>query len=259
MNYGQVIFSAHVATVDTAGDIGPEPDIVPLTGYVDFIPSRVVTYVDGSGLVVLPKVTAGIDDQGVLRDAEGNAGITLIAADSPELSHKEWTYEAYIRLNGIDAVVGPYFFVLHSGEIHNLGLDAPAEMSNGIAILRGPAGPPGPPGTGGGGGGGAVESVAGKTGAVTLVPADVGIAAATSTTAGLVKASGDVVAAADGGLNVPSRVVPVPNFDNSNPARPNTQATVLWITPDANRPATNGSKSGGAYAAAEGDLLAVFT
>ena len=48
--------------------------------------------------------------------------------------------------------------------------------------------------------------------------------------------------------------LPIYNLDNSDPFRPNTQATVLWVTPNADRPATNGTKSGGAYAAAEGDL-----
>jgi hypothetical protein len=35
----------------------------------------------------------------------------------------------------------------------------------------------------------------------------------------------------------------------ANPNRPATSRPVMWIVPDANRPATNGNVSGGSYAA----------
>lgn len=259
MNYGQVRYAASLATADST-DAGPEPDIVPLTGYVDFVPSIQVTYSDDLGRqLFLGTVTAGLDANGVLRDAEGNDTVTLIASDSPELSRQSWTYEAYIRLNGLDPV-GPYPFALESGDVVDLGMQAPLIISQGIVILRGPAGPEGPQGPPGEAGG-TIDSVNGQTGVVTLDAADVGVTNATTTTPGLVQIGGagkDVQGTATD-LTVPLRVYPLFNVDNSDPVRPNTQATVLYVTPTTDQPALNGTKSGGTYALAHLDLLAVYT
>lgn len=249
MNYGTVVFSANIATSDTA-DAGPEPDIMPISGYVDFVPSRVVTYNDAtSGLLVLGRITAGIDANGVMRDPDGNPSVTLIASDSPELSHKGWTWEAYIRLNGLGEI-GPYPFILHSGETVYLGNQAPLEISNGVAILRGPPGPPGPPGEAVGA---AVTSVNGKQGVVVITAGDLSIGDATAAVAGLVRLSGDLGGTA-AAPTVPNRIRPLNNLDGTNPPRPNTQATIAWIAADTNRPAGGGSTAGGAYQAAPGDL-----
>jgi hypothetical protein len=254
VNYGTVEFAASIATVDT-GDAGPEPDIIPVSGYVKFVPSRVITYNDATGsLIVLDNVTVGIDAEGVMRDPDGNDSVTLVASDSPELSHQGWTWEAYISLNARDPI-GPYPFVLDGGETVQLGLHAPLEISNGIAILRGPPGPEGPEGPPGSG---AVDSVNGLTGTVNLTAASVGVADATSGAAGLVRLAGDLAGTATT-PTVPLRIVPVYNFTNTDPARPNTQASVLFVCPDADRPATNGSKSGGTYAGAEGDFMVTYT
>lgn len=253
MNYGTVQFSAAIATVDT-GDAGPEPDIMPLSGYVDFVPSRVVTYNEASGgLLILGTISAGLDANGVLRDPEGNPSITLIASDSPELSHQGWTWEAWIRLNGMSAI-GPYPFVLHGGDTVNLGLQAPLEISNGVAILRGPKGDPGPSGSAVGG---AVTTVNGKSpnvsGNVDIAAADIGVTGATAAVAGLIRTAGDL-AGTSTSPTVPNRIWPIDNLAGTNPNRPNTQATIAWIAKDNNRPAGGATKSGGAYAAAQGDL-----
>lgn len=243
MNYGQVTFAASLATVDSA-DAGPEPDIIPVSGYVDFVPSRVVTYSDELGrVIVLAPVTAGLDADGVMRDPEGNPSVALIAADDPSLSHQGWTWEGYLRLNGVDPV-GPYPFVLHTGETVNLGLQAPLEISNGIAILRGPRGEKGDKGDFGSG---AVESVNGKTGVVNL---DLGDFTGTSD---LVHIGGDIQGTPTN-PTIPNRLFPINNLNGANPNRPNTTATAVWIADNGNRPAANGTSAGGAYAAAEGDI-----
>lgn len=243
MNYGQVVFAAKIATVDS-GDAGPEPDITPVTGYIDFIPSRVVTYADDLGsLLVIGSVTAGLDADGVMRDPDGNASVTLIASDSPELSNQGWTWEGYLRLNGVDEQIGPYPFVLNGGATVNLALQAPLEISNGIAILRGPRGEKGEKGDTGTS---AVESVNGRTGVIVLAPEDVGLADA-------VRIGGDI-SGTPSNPTVPLRYFPINNLDGSNPSRPATTANAIWLAADGNRPAPNGSTAGGAYAAAEGDL-----
>jgi hypothetical protein len=256
VNYGTVEFAASIATVDS-GDAGPEPDIIPVSGYVKFVPSRVVTYNDASGtLLVLAPIQVGIDAEGVMRDPDGNASVTLIAADSPELSHQGWTWEAYISLNDVDPI-GPYPFVLNGGENVPLGLHAPVEISNGVAILRGPPGPEGPEGPPGPGG--SVDSVNGEQGDVVLTAADIGIGNATAAALGLIQLAGMLGGTATA-PTVPSAVRFVINFSGSDtPARPAHAGMVVWVTTVGNQPAGNGNTGGGSYAMAEGDLLAVFT
>jgi hypothetical protein len=256
MNYGTVEFAASIATVDS-GDTGPEPDIIPATGYVKFVPSRVVTYNDDTGsLIVLAPIQVGIDAEGVMRDPDGNDSVTLIASDSPELSHQGWTWEAYISLNDVDPI-GPYPFVLNGGENVPLGLHAPVEISNGVAILRGPPGPEGPEGPPGPGG--SVDSVNGEQGDVELTAADIGIGPASASAQGLMRLAGMIGGTPDN-PQVPSAIRFVLNFSNTDtPARPAHAGMVVWVTFVANQPAGNGSTAGGTYAMAEGDLLAVFT
>lgn len=97
-------------------------------------------------------------------------------------------------------------------------------------------------GSGGGGGTGTVTSVnnvSPVSGNVTLGASDVGAATAA-----------DITSAVGGTLRV------VRHTGGTDPVRPATANPVLWITPDANRPATNGTVSGGSYAAVNNlDLL----
>lgn len=102
-----------------------------------------------------------------------------------------------------------------------------------------------------GSGGGAVASVNGATGAVVLTADNIAdgstsvtMTAAERTALALFNSSGIVVVVHSGG---------------ADPARPATTARVLWITPDGNRPATNGTTAGGSYAAVDNfDLLWTF-
>ena len=260
MNFGQVQFAAAIATIDTTGDADFEPDIIPVTGYVEFIPSRVVTYSDilGRTLILGPQ-RFGVDNEGIMKDPNGNDTVVLIASDSPELSHQGWSYEAYISLNGVDPI-GPYPFVLHKDDFINLGNQAPVDITNGVAILRGPPGPEGPAGPPGGGGG--VDSVNGKTGAVTLTAGDVGVVNASSTVNGLLRLAGDLTGTATSPKVKNKLAVVVATSTTDTPTRPATSETAggaVFITPDSNRPATNGTAAGGAFAAAAWDILVTYT
>lgn len=115
---------------------------------------------------------------------------------------------------------------------------------------------------GSGGGAGTVTSVNGKTpdgtGAVTLSPGDGLTGDATAAAKGLVQLAGDLAGTA-AAPTVPNSIRTLYNWTNTDPVRPNTTAKVLWITPDTDRPGTNGTTAGGTYAAAEGDLGGFFT
>lgn len=113
--YGSVEFTGRAYAQD---DTDPDglPTLVPLRGYVDFVPGRRTTYDTESGeLVVLETIVAGIDENGRLRDGNGNPTVQLVAANSPDLMHRDWPYHAYLRLIGEERQ-GPFSFVLASGE-----------------------------------------------------------------------------------------------------------------------------------------------
>lgn len=60
-------------------------------------------------------------------------------------------------------------------------------------------------------------------------------------------------------LGVPNFGEFVFNLGGTDPARPSTTRTVVWIVPDANRPATNGTTNGGSYASVPNvDLVFTF-
>ena len=101
---------------------------------------------------------------------------------------------------------------------------------------------------GDGSGGGAVSSVNGATGAVVLDADDIadGTTKVTMTTA-------ERAALTDLG-NAPYIV----RHTGTDPNRPATTRPVIWLVPDANRPATNGTTAGGSYAAVN-DLDILWT
>lgn len=109
----------------------------------------------------------------------------------------------------------------------------------------------------GAGGGGAVSSVAGKTGAVTLTPTDVGVPNATTVAAGMVQLTNGLTGTYDKPDVVGAPWI-VEHDGVTDPVRPSTARQVWWIVPNANRPATNGVTTGGSYAAVD-NLDKIFT
>lgn len=96
----------------------------------------------------------------------------------------------------------------------------------------------------GGGGGGAVASVNGETGTVVLTADDIADGTALVMMTVAERALLTTLAAYG--------VAYVEHEGGADPLRPNTPLRVLWEVPDGNRPATDGTTAGGAYAAVDG-------
>lgn len=103
---------------------------------------------------------------------------------------------------------------------------------------------------GAGGEGGSVASVNGLTGAVELTADDLedGVS--------YVRMTAAERAALD--LLLTNGIVVVEHEGGADPVRPATTMRVLWVVPDDNRPAANGTTAGGDYAAVDGHDLGAF-
>lgn len=102
---------------------------------------------------------------------------------------------------------------------------------------------------GAGGGGGAVDSVNGETGVVELTADNIDDGTTKVTMTSAERAALTALA------NAP---VMLRHGGGTDPDRPDTTRPVIWVVPDSNRPATNGTTAGGSYAAVN-DLDFIWT
>jgi len=144
VQYGQVRWQAVSGTAD-GNDPDSLPDAVPVTGQLTFTASVPVLLAPGAAIpvsVFLTPVTYDLDNQGVLRDKQGNDLINLVATDSPGLTPTGWTWQVTYRLN--DGLTrGSFSFDLPAGTVVDLTTVSPVSTANGAAIIQGPPGPPG--------------------------------------------------------------------------------------------------------------------
>lgn len=180
---------SNVQTGTVVGRFASIKDGTPMVGTVTFTPSFTkalnTTATDPGPWTLLPEaVTATLDETGAF-------SATLAATDDADLGLGAWTWRASFAF-GKAYPVPSFPIEVASGGTVDLTLVAPAGQAGGALLVEGiPAGgttgqilakasgadydnewidPPT-----GGGSGGAVTSVAGKTGAVTLVKGDVGL------------------------------------------------------------------------------------
>lgn len=148
LRYGQVKWTAVSVFADTPDDPNALPDPVPVTGTVTFTPSATVLLDTGDSpvTVMAMPVTCNMGDDGVLRDAQGNDNITLLATDAPDITPTDWTWQVSYRLNG-GASRGSFSFRLPAGTTVDLSRVAPVSSSNGVAIIQGLKGDKGDPGS----------------------------------------------------------------------------------------------------------------
>lgn len=147
VQYGTVSWTA-VAPVADGADVDGLPDAVPVAGTVTFTPSATVLLATGDAPVTVLSVpvTYTLDADGVLRDSQGRAQISLVATDSAGLNPTGWTWRADYRLSPVDGQAvqrGSFSFALPAGTNVDLTTVAPVASSNGVAIIRGEKGDPG--------------------------------------------------------------------------------------------------------------------
>lgn len=120
--------------------------------------------------------------------SSGAFSVQLIATDDPDNNPAGWTYQVTFNFTGVS--LGAFAIAVPQDSTVDLSVVAPVASTSGTIIIRGPGVPESAAdgdtvvfdaGTGKwvaaaptGGGGGAVASVNGQTGAVVLVPSDVG-------------------------------------------------------------------------------------
>lgn len=174
LTYGTVTGRFLAAVVDSPDDSDTHPDGVPLTGTVIFTPSAKAVLIAGVGTVLPVAIEATLDADGYI-SVNGTRGVELIASDSPAVNPVGFTYAVSfrnLRYGASNSVAYSGFNILvPAGETIDLSVVAPVPVSGGTPIVRGPAGPAGPPGDAEA----AVQSVAGRTGDVTLTKSDVGL------------------------------------------------------------------------------------
>lgn len=175
------------------------PDVVPSTGSFLFEPG-VPTFKDLSIPATFDNVsqTGSLDAAGYLVDEQGRTGVVLMSGNSPYISPQGWTWKVTPTVNNRQG--SPFYLPadIEPGSTVDLTIVSPATTSSGVVIIVSEASrlaaeaardeavaaaesllegvgdaveayllenPQG----------GAVDSVAGKTGTVTLVKADVGL------------------------------------------------------------------------------------
>ena len=134
VDYGQVRWHAVTAAADGV-DVDGDPDAIPVTGTVKFTPSATVLLAtEGADPITVfaTTVTYTIDADGILRDSQGRALITLVATDSPGLTPTGWTWKATYNLNG-GVSRGSFSFALPAGTVVDLTRVSPVSSSNGMA------------------------------------------------------------------------------------------------------------------------------
>lgn len=144
--YGKVTWEAVEVGASLDGDA--IPDTTAVAGRVTFTPPDGVALVNDSARPVtafLRPVTFGVDAAGVLRDGDGNVGVTLVSPESPGLSRQGWTWQATFDLDGLARA--PFPFRLPAGATVDLTRAAPVAFSAGVPIIAGPPGPAADPET----------------------------------------------------------------------------------------------------------------
>lgn len=130
---------------DWGGVLGPSldddnlPDVEAVKGTVTFTPSvpvQLVSDLPRSRWLTIRPFQFGYDGDGVLRDAQDNDGVTLIATDSAGLSRQDWTWVATFGF--ADGVTRPpVIFKLPTGTVVDLTDQTPVQESTGVAVTRG--------------------------------------------------------------------------------------------------------------------------
>lgn len=180
----------YISAVLDGADADREPDVVPQSGLTitltaSISPPILKSLTDPPVTILLTPVVGHTDDNGVIIGPDGQPDILIVASDFPDPAHP-WTYGVTIQGSGFPKLT--FNIVAHSGEIIDLTdvLEAPSNPTDlsaweALAIQvaqdadRAEAAAAG----GGGGTGGAVDSVAGRTGAVVLSADDLTDATAT--------------------------------------------------------------------------------
>jgi hypothetical protein len=127
-----------IVGIADSGDAGRAPDAVAALATVTFTPSAMFDRplaVGSSGLLLqVTTVTASLDADGVLVDASGSPGVTLVAPQQPPLSRTDWTWTVTF------APIAPqswkafsFVFTGAPGEEKNVGTMALTEPSAGIS------------------------------------------------------------------------------------------------------------------------------
>ena len=91
-------------------------------------------------------VTGVTDDEGVLRDRDGNVGVTLVPNDDPGLLPDGSTYAVTVASRPGGTTLERYHVRVLAGETIDLATAAPVAPGNGGDLAIGPVGPAGPQG-----------------------------------------------------------------------------------------------------------------
>jgi len=132
---------------DATDDIDDLPDILPVGGTVTFTPrvtENTLLSTDGNASLFLDSVTATVEADGILRNAQGDSWVTLICPNSSGLTTQAWTWQAVFKVGKYTKA--SFDFSGESGLIYDLAELTPVAVSPGIIIQRGLPGPPGDPG-----------------------------------------------------------------------------------------------------------------
>lgn len=152
LTFGTVIGRYTASGPDTTGDADYEPEALPLTGTIEFVPnagSLVVNTGDaGAGgytAFVLRTLTATLDPQGYITFG-GNQGIVLTATDDPAATPNGWTYTAKFHLKdvfGAAVTIPDLPFQVPGGSTLSLPSLAPVTANAGTVTIQGAQGPKG--------------------------------------------------------------------------------------------------------------------
>lgn len=105
VGYGTVV-GRFFRVAEDGTDEGRAPDAVPMPGVQARFEAEVnpgVVRVSGPDAQVLKldTIIGFTDDEGVLRDTQGNEGVTLMASDSPYLDPQNWTWKVTLSGGGL--------------------------------------------------------------------------------------------------------------------------------------------------------------
>lgn len=141
LTYGVVKWHAVSAVADTSLDPDALPNAVPVSGKVTFTPSATVllSMGDEAVTVMATAVTYNMGPDGILRDAQGNDGVTLLATDSPNVTPINWTWNVSYQLDS-GAARGAFDFSLVTAAVIDLTRIAPVAASGGVPVIQGTPG-----------------------------------------------------------------------------------------------------------------------
>ncbi len=147
--YGKVVGRFLAIVGDSNSDLDLDPDAIPLTGTVTFVPrpsSVLVQTAQPAPATVLPMtVTATLDASGYI-SRNGQQGVYLVATNDPSVNPTNFTYTVNF-LNfaaaGVGVSYGSFDISVPANGTVDLALVAPLSATVGQIVVKGDAGVPG--------------------------------------------------------------------------------------------------------------------